>query len=41
MAPKYYNQNTSSKAQINLNLYKLKHNQIQKVKIDLTQVNIT
>ena len=41
MAPKYSNDNSAYKSQIKLDLEKLKNNQIQKVKADLTtKVNI-
>ena len=40
MPPKSYDGNQSYKAQIYLNLYNSEDNQIQHVKIDLTQINI-
>ena len=40
MAPKSSNQNTSHKAQIKWKFDKLKNNQIQHAKVDLTQINI-
>ena len=39
MAPKVQNE-TPYKDQIKLNLQRLKQNQIQKVKVDLTKINI-
>ena len=41
MAPKYNNQDTPYKRQVNLNLDKLNNQQVQQVNIDLTQINIT
>ena len=40
MPPKSYDGNQYYKAQTYLNLYIFKDNQIQHVKIDLTQINI-
>ena len=40
MAPKSSNDNSAYKSKIKLDLEKLKNNQIQNVKVDLTKVNI-
>ena len=40
MAPKSSNDNSSYKSKIKLDLEKLKNNQIQNVKVDLTKINI-
>ena len=40
MAPKSSNDNSSQKSKIELDLRKLKNNQIQNVKVDLTKINI-